>query len=438
MVKRIGELSTRDLLIFFLPSFLIMAIGFIAAYQFVEPSPPRTIRIATGEKGGAYYSFANEYKKLLQDQGVELIITETSGAVENLALLGTEEGGVDVAFIQGGVGIGSDLEDVLSIASLYYEPLWGFLRSGLEVNGTSQLKGLKVAVGREGSGTRLLVLQLLRVNGVTDKNTTLVTMDAKASADRLLNGEIDAAFFVSTHWANQVERLLKAEGPILMGVERAHAYSMRFNYLNVINIPRGVINFEKDIPQKDLQLLSPTAQLAIRSDLHPALIDLLLQTTKKVHSSGGLLEKKGQFPSPHSLDFEFSPDAERFFNERTPFLQRYLPFWVANLLSRIKVMILPLIAIVFPMFKLMPFLYRWRVRSRIYRWYSDLDKVGSKINAQDIEKTFEAHMHRLDEIERSVAKIKVPEPYAEGLFHLRLHIDMFRRKLLEASKGAKG
>ncbi len=436
MVKKIGDLSSKELLVFFLPSILIIIVGFITAYQFVEPSPPRTLSIATGEKGGAYYKFSNTYKTLLKQEGVTLVVRETEGSAENLALLGEKTDGVDIAFIQGGVGNRSDY--IFSIGSLYYEPLWVFLRPGLKLTKASQLKGLTIAVGEKNSGTRILTMALLNASGITEGNTRFLSATTKESADLLLNGSVDIACFVSTHWSSQVDRLLKSEGVTLMGFDRAEAYAMRFKYLNVIRIPQGVVDFENNIPDRDIRLVSPTAQLAIRSDLHPALIDLLLQTAKKVHRKGGLFEAEDEFPSAKLLNFELSSEAQRFYNDKTPFLQRYFPFWVANLLSRIKVMILPFIAIVYPLFKLMPFFYRWRMRSRIYRWYSDLDRVGTAIGNQNDNETFDASMARLEEIENSVANIKVPEPYAEGLFHLRMHIDMFRRRLRDTQKNSSG
>ena len=438
MVKKIGDLSGKELLIFFLPSFLIIIVGFITAYQFVEPSPPRTLSIAAGEKGGAYYKFSNTYKTLLKQEGVTLVVRETEGSAENLALLGEKTDGVDIAFIQGGVGNRSGSNDIFSIGSLYYEPLWVFLRPGLKLTKASQLKGLTLAVGEKNSGTRILTTALLGASGITEENTRFLSATTRESADLLLKGSVDIACFVSTHWSSQVNRLLKSEGVTLMGFDRAEAYAMRFKYLNVIRIPQGVVDFERNIPDRDIRLISPTAQLAIRSDLHPALIDLVLQTAKRVHRKGGLFEAEGEFPSAKLLNFELSSEAQRFYHDKTPFLQRYFPFWVANLLSRIKVMILPFIAIVYPLFKLMPFFYRWRMRSRIYRWYSDLDRVGTAISNQDDSETFEDSMTRLEEIEKRVANIKVPEPYAEGLFHLRMHIDMFRRRLQDTRKNSSG
>ncbi len=434
MIKTRRHFSNRETLIFFLPSLLIIVIGFAAAYQFVEPSPPRTITIAAGEPGGAYYKFSNTYKTLLKRQGIELIIRETSGSFENLELLEDNSDGVDLAFIQGGIGRLSDSKNIVSLGSLYYEPLWIFQRSGISLNRITEMKGLKIAVGERGSGTRILAMNLLELNGITEKNSRIISQTSQISADMLINKEVDIAFFVTAHWASHLKNLFASRTVTLMGIDRAQAYRMRFNYLNVIRIPQGVVNFVENIPARDMKLLAPTAQLAAKSQLHPALVDLVLQTARQVHKSGGPLEKQGEFPSPLYLEFDLSEEAHRFYTRPTPFLQRYLPFWVATLLSRAKVMILPFIAIVFPLFKLMPLIYRWRMRSRVYRWYSDLDEVGNRISEPDADFSFSENMAKLNEVEKSVSNIHVPKPYAENLFHLRMHIEMFRKKLKESQK----
>ncbi|MBW1754403.1 MAG: C4-dicarboxylate ABC transporter substrate-binding protein, partial [Deltaproteobacteria bacterium] len=198
-------------------------------------------------------------------------------------------------------------------------------------------------------------------------------------------------------------------------------------------LPEGVLDFEANIPDRDIKLVAPTTQLVARSDLHPALIDILLQAAKEVHSKGGGFEKKGEFPSPQYIDFKLSAEAERFYKSGPPFLQRYFPFWVANFLERMKIMLLPMLALLYPLFKTMPLIYRWRVRSRIYRWYSELDAVDPDTSKGDSAFHLDEYMAELDRIEQSVSNISVPHAYAEGLFHLRMHIEMLRNRLIKMS-----
>jgi len=421
----------KELFLFFLPAFLLTLLGFFAAYQFVGPSPPRTISIATGEANGAYFQYGNMYKKLLKENGVELIIRTTAGSFENLQLLGTEDSSVDVAFLQGGIGQLSDSKNIISIGSIYYEPLLVFYGPGIKPVHIKDMKGLRIAVGKEKSGTRILSINLLGLNGINEKNTRFISFGSRVSADMLLNNEVDVAFFVSAANASHIVDLFKEKSLSLMGFGRAKAYNFKFNYLNVITIPQGVIDFEADIPDREIKVLAPAAQLAVRENLHPALIDLLLQAAKTVHMKGGGVNKEGEFPSPKYLDFKLSEEARRFYSSRTPFFQRYFPFWVATFLSRMKIMLLPLLAIMYPLFKLMPWIYRWRMRSRIYRWYSNIDGMGSKMHMKHSPEEHRDYMNKLDELEKKLADIHVPKPYAESLFHLRMHIEMIRKKLTE-------
>jgi TRAP transporter TAXI family solute receptor len=431
MFKKREFATPRELFVFFLPALLLTLLGFFAAYQFVEPSPPRSITIATGEKGGAYFKYGNIYKELLQKNQVELKILTTAGSYENLKLLEKKTGGVDVAFLQGGIGKLSDSKNILSIGSIYFEPLMVFHGPRIKPALIMDMKGYRIAVGKENSGTRILATNLLKLNGIDENNTRFISQGFKISSNMLLKGEVDIAFFVSSPQLSNIAQLLKEESISIMGFDRAEAYKFRYNYLNVVTIPQGVVDFAANIPDHEMKLLAPAAQLAIRSDLHPALIDLLLQTARTVHMKGGGANKEGEFPSPKYLDFKLSEDANRFYSSRTPFLQRHFPFWVATFLSRMKVMLLPLLAIIYPLFKLMPWIYRWRMRARIYRWYADLDAVGSQIDGEHFPKGQENIIAKLDELDKKVSNINVPQPYAEGLFQLRMHIDMFRKRLIK-------
>jgi TRAP transporter TAXI family solute receptor len=418
------------------PAVLLTLIGFYVAYRFVGPAPPRHISISAGARDSAYFTYAKAYSEILYRSGIDLEITTTAGSVENLQLLEAESGGVDVAFIQGGIGALSQSDDIVSLGSLYYEPLWIFHQAGIKLKRLVDLKGLRVAVGKEGSGTRILVMKLLGRNGITVDNTRILSYGHQKAADMLLNGKVDVAFFVSTHRAPYFPKLFKSRSIALMGLERAEAYALHYHYLHVGELPEGVLDFETNIPPRDLKLVAPTTQLVARSDLHPALINILLQAAKEIHSKGGGLERKGEFPSPNYIDFKLNKEAERFYESGPTLLQRYFPFWVANFLARMKIMLLPMLALLYPLFKTMPLIYRWRVRSRIYRWYSELDAVDPDNYKTDIASHLDEDMAELDRIEKNVSNISVPHAYSEELFHLRLHIELLRNKLIKmSSKG---
>jgi TRAP transporter TAXI family solute receptor len=431
---RKGRRSTGDRLKIFGPAILVTVVGFVVAYQFVAPAPPRTISIGTGPRESAYFTHAESYREILAKEGVDLILRNTAGSVENLALLEAEHDGVEVAFVQGGLGPLAKTESLVSLCSVFFEPLWIFHKMETNVKRLPDLKGLRVAVGEEGSGTRVLAVHLLGLNGITDENAHILPYGHQKAADMLRSGEIDVAIFVSTHRATYVLDLLRSGNVKLMGIERAEAYALRHHYLYVLNLPEGVLDFVTNNPARKLTLVAPTTQLVARSDLHPALVNLLLQAAEEVHETGGAFEREGMFPSPKYLDFELSEEAERFFESGPPFLQRYLPFWMAVLVARMKVMVLPLVALLFPFFRLMPAIYRWRVRSRIYRWYSRLEAVDPDAHKEELSQYSDEYLEELDRIEDKVTRISLPLAYAEELYALRLHIDMLRKKLQAAKE----
>jgi len=428
-IRNYLKIGLREKLIILCPAVVIAILAFVFATYFVDPFPPRRISIGCGPPEGANFSYAQAYQKILSREGITLELINTAGSAENLKLLDAASGGVDIAFVQGSMKSVVQNTDLVSLGSLFFDPLWIFHRSDLVLQRIPALKGLRLAVGAEGSGTKILTMRLLELNGVNSQNTRILADGYQKAADMLLKGEVDAAFFVSTHLAAHVINLIDSKSVKLMGLERAEAYALLYHYLYVLKVPEGVIDFEANIPARDLTLVAPTTQLLARSDLHPALINLILEAAKEVHEFGGEFEREGEFPTPKYLDFKLSPEAERFYKFGPPFLQRYLPFWIAILVSRITILLLPLVAVVFPLFKLVPLLYRWRMRSRIYRWYSKLRTFDPERHKEDGTERLQAYLVELEGIEAKVANISVPLSYSEELYHLRLHIDMLQSKL---------
>jgi len=402
MPKPSSKRGLKDYLRLIGPGIIITIVGFIVAYQFVDPAPPRHITIATGRSKGTYFIIGKQYSDILARNGVTLTVRETFGSVENLKLLTDKNSGVDVIFLQGGVGATTPSEDLVSLGSIYYEPLWVFHRADSPVRHLHDLKGKKISAGIEGSGTKDLALQLLSLNGVTAENSHIIHIKDNEAAAKLLAGQIDAAFFVIAHRKDMGRKLILAPDIRLMNFRRGEAYTRRLHYLSLVKLPEGTIDFTNNIPEKDVYLLSPTAQLVVRKDFHPALTDLLLLAAREVGSPAGVFEKRGDFPAPKYLNYPLSSEAERFYKSGPPFLRRYLPFWFANLLIRMKIMLLPLVALLFPLLKLLPPFYTWRMRSRIFRWYDQLMEIDYEILHGDIYKRNDEFMSRLDMIEQNV------------------------------------
>ena len=411
---------------------LIIIAGFLLADQFVKPSPPKQITIATGSESGAYYAYAQEYQKALAKSGIELTIINTKGSIDNIQRLAANE--VDIAFVQSGTGQQYLTEqngdqDLVSLGSVYLEPLWLFMPKGINVSSAAELKGKRIAIGAEGSGTRALTKVLLNNNGITADNATLLDISGDEATKQLLAGRLDALFIVTALEAPIVQTLLADSSINAFDFDRAKAYTRRYSFLSAVELPRGVVDFAQDIPSEDLQLLSAAATLVAHKDIHPALVTLLMQVTESIHSKGGILEAQGQFPSDHFLDFPLDDSAKRYFEYGPPLLQRYLPFWAAVLADQLKVFLIPLIALMIPLMRLLPPVYRWRVRSRIYRWYKDLRVLEDGLITSDDEEQRKELLEKLEELEESVADQSVPLSYSDELYHLRGHIKMVKERI---------
>lgn len=409
------------------PAIALTLIGFIIAWQFVNPAPPHTITIATGQADGAYYLFAERYREILAEASVTLEIRKTAGSLENLRLL--EAGEVDLAFFQGGSDISTADDDITALGSLYYEPLWVFYRHPEVAHRLTDFQGKRLATGAAGSGTRELVRALLEANRIDSPADKLQAPGGKAAARALREDAADAAFFVASPRSPLIHELLRDKTIRLMSFTRAAAYTDLNHALAAVTLPEGVIDLQANIPPQDVALLASTANLIARDDFHPALVSLLLQAATRVHGGGGLFEKPGEFPNARHVDFPLNKDARRFYRHGPPFLQRYLPFWTANLVDRMMIMLVPLLTILVPLVKVMPPTYRWQVRRKIYRWYHELHAIDIQHPDQASAAELAELLQRLDVIEEEVRKVKVPLSYSDELYNLRLHIGMLRNRL---------
>jgi TRAP transporter TAXI family solute receptor len=432
-MKRIRDYTLHELAAVALPVALIVAAAFWAAYKFVEPAPPRTVVMSTGAEGGAYHAFGQRYQAILARDGVRLELRTSSGAVENLARLNDPASDVSLAFVQGGLATAKDAPELVALGSAYYEPLWVFYRGREPIDRLSQLRGKRVTVGPEGSGSRKLALALLEATGLTGAAIVLSDLGGTAAADALLAGNVDAAFLVAGLEAESVRKLLTAPGVRLMSFSRADAYVMRLPYLHKLVLPRGAIDIARDIPADDVVLVAPTANLVAHESLHPALVYLILQAAKEAHGGVGPFHRVGAFPNPGDGDLPLSSEAERFYKSGPPFLQRYLPFWAATLVDRMTVLLVPLFAVAIPLFRILPGLYAWRVRRKVYRWYGELKFIEENIRSRGPQGDASAELERLAAIETEVSEIKVPLGFAHEVYTLREHIKMVRELLRGAA-----
>jgi TRAP transporter TAXI family solute receptor len=404
---------------------LLVLAGFLLAYQFVEPAPPTVITLATGSPTGAYHAFGLAMRDILAANDIELKLHNSAGSDENAALLAW--GTVDIALMQGGTPLEGlpGGERLSALASLYYEPLWIFHRLDPAPTRLLELARRRVNRGAQGSGTRRLADELLALNNVASEKFS--ELDTATASKALRAGELDALFIVSGEKAPEVQTLLQAPGIALMDLPRSKAYHLHRRYLSPLILPPGAIDLASERPPTQQQLIGVTAMLVASEDLHPALVDLLLLSAPKIVGGDGLFHSAGQFPSGLYLSIPLGKEAQRFHKRGPSFLQRFLPFWAATLIDRLVVMLIPLVALVIPLSKLFPPLYRWRVRSRIYRWYENLQRIETRLDAGSADpEELAAAVHRL---ETEVKQVETPLSYADQLYHLRTHINLVRARI---------
>ncbi len=416
-------------------SLLTIAAIAVGTFLFFYLAPPNTIIMTSGPKGSSFERYAERYAKILQRQGVTLKILPSEGSVENIKRLADPSSKVNVGFVQGGVKKDANTDKLVSLGSVSYVPLFVFYRSGSHMERLSQLVGQRVAVGDVGSGSHTLSLVLLAANGIEPGGPTkLLEMDSDEAARAILSSKVDAVFLMGDSVSTDlIRQLLHSDGIRLFDFTQADAFTRRIAYLNKIKLPKGSIDFGKGTPVHDVSLLAPTVELIARENLHPALSDLLLEAATEVHSGSGLFRSKGEFPAPIEQEILISNDANRFYKSGKSFFYRYLPFWFASLVSRIVVVLLPMIVVLLPGLRLIPAIYRWRFRSRIFKCYRALLVIERDLLTELAPDKRKELLEKLDNIEAEVNRMKVPASFADQFYGLRGHITFVHARLLSES-----
>jgi TRAP transporter TAXI family solute receptor len=431
-----GLLSLRDLFATAWWIFLIVGIGFFIAFQFVQPAPPKKIVITTGSDAGAYYAYAGRYANILARNGVTLEVRTSAGSLQNIERLENDE--AQVGFVQGGViepKGNPDEEDrdsqLVSLGSVFFEPVWVFYRGDhgdRRFDRLTDLKGKRIAIGQEGSGVRQLAQQLLSANEIKPGDHLLPLSGLKA-AEELQQGRIDAAFIIAAENAPVVQVLLRSPGVKVMSFAQAEAYQRRFPFLTKLTLPQGVADLVRDYPPHDVTLLAPTANLVVRDDLHPALQSLLLQAATEVHGRAGFFQRAGEFPVYKDRLLPLSPEAARYFKSGPPFLQRYLPFWLAVLIDRLMVLLIPIFALMIPLLKVAPAIYSWRVRTKVFRCYGELKYLEEDLRLRFEPARLAEYRARLDALDDEARGLRVPLAFADLVYTLREHVNLVREAL---------
>lgn len=436
-------LSIRDLIASAGPIIFLVIGLLIAAYWYLQPQPPKHVTLATGPTGSAYAEFGKRYATALKANGITVELKPTSGSWENLELL--RKGGADVGFVRGGSAdpVADEEAGLSSLGSLFFEPIWLFYRadSALKVDkktGTltslTQLRGLRVNVDMPGSGLPEIMERLFKANRIGPDDVLLSNLEQAAAAEALQAGLLDAIVLSSAPQSPQVQRLLRAGDIKLMDFGQADAYSRRFPFLSAVTLPRGVVDLSKDLPPSDVSLLAATTSLLSREETHPALRQLFAQSAQTVHSGAGWFNRARDFPNTRTSELPVSPEGDRAINGTPPFWQRYLPFWASNLVERMWLVLGGLLVLMLPLSRVIPPLYQFRVRRRVFRWYARLRDIEGKVDARTGDR--DTLLKELDDLDRVVNKVAVPLSYADELYALRNNIYAVRKRVLAGS--AKG
>jgi TRAP-type uncharacterized transport system substrate-binding protein len=403
-----------------------------AIFVYLDSTAPNTITITSGPKGSTFQNFAEKYKEILAKEGVTLKIVPSEGSLDNLHKLSNPKIVVDVGFVLGGEVKGANIDNLVSLGSIAYQPLMVFYH-GKTKNLLSDFKGQRLDIGKEGSGVHSLVLTLLKANGIEPNDGTIfVDSISGDSIQALEENRIDALFIMGDSTSRDVmHRLLHTPGIHLFNFTQADGYVRRINYLNKLELPKGSLDFGKNIPSEDLNLIGPTVELVARNGLHPALSDLLLEAAKEVHSPPGIFKNRGEFPAPQEHEFPVSPDASRYYTSGKSFLYRTFPYGIASLIARLLSVIVPIALVLIPALKAAPAFYRWQMEYRIKSWYRTLFDIerNAFMHWSDPHKREEL-LRRLDHIESAVSKIVVPSKFGDLVYGLRGHIAFVRNNLL--------
>ncbi len=415
---------------FFKVSFPIILLGIAMFYitaQFIQPAPKKEIIIATGGINGAYYKTALIYKALLEKDKIKVTLLKSAGSIENIALLKDKK--ADFAFVQNGILDNTSNLDFL--ANVYYEPLWVFYKNDkYKMDYLIQLISKKISTGKEGSGSKYLSQIILNDNGLNSNNSTILSYDNMKAKELLIKGEIDAMFIVASHKSKIVKELLENPKVNVLNVKRAKAYSQKYSYLDALDLYEGTIDLYKNLPDENIKLLSTTATLVARKDVPEELTRLFLKKLNQVHNKKSLFSEDNEFPNLKNTKMNINEEAKKYFKNGDSFLETVFPYWIASNIDRLKILIIPLLTLMIPLFKGVFPLYTWTMRSKIYRWYEILNTIDKKVSylkKEDLDLEYKTLENLKIEIQEDT---KVPLSFMGEYYNLIMHIDLIQNRII--------
>ena len=397
---------------------------------FINSAPPTELTIASGPKGSIFYGTAQKYAKALEKNGIKVNLVTSRGSLENLKLIADPKNKIDLAMVQSGSEDDKSLlENLVSLGAINNQPLFFFYR-GSTIERLTQMRGKNIGISSEGSGGRKLALKILKLNGI-EPGPHLQTLEGEAASSALIDKKIDGAFLMGEDASVDVlKKLLLAPDIHLMSFNNANSYIRKIPILHILELPEGVLNFEKNIPDRNITLMGPMVELIATQDLHPALSDIVLDAAMEIHGKAGIFKKRGDFPVAVQNEIKLSEDATRFYKSGKSFLYRYLPFWLASLVNRMLVVFLPMLIVLIPAVRSIPAVFRWMGQLRIRRRYRALLRLEERLQRERSPEQMQTIFEQFEMIEKDIQGMRVRSTLAMQLYTLKSHLNYVKQVMV--------
>jgi TRAP transporter TAXI family solute receptor len=406
---------------------VVLTVALVAlSLLYMDPFPPRRIVLATGQPGGTYDAIGHEYKRRLAREGLRVELQSSAGSLENMQRLLRSK--ADVAFVQGGTyPLVPDPERRLrGMAALYREPLWIFYRGRPVTDGLASLAGRRIAIGAPGSGTEATARALLTELGLPTSGDTILGLSSMEARRRLEEGTIDAAFFVSSYRDVNVAALLRHPDVRLLSFTRDVAFARNFRYLTPVRLTEGLLDLKADLPREETTLMAPAALLVCRATLHPRVVEQLLSVAREVHGGGSLIDPPLRFPTREGVDLPLHDAADSFLQRGESFTSRLLPYWALRWVVQLRLILLPLVAVWVPLFKILPWVLRWRGNRILERHYALLRDAETGIDAAAAPEALRAGIARLEVLREQIEGLvrRLPLQHQRDAYQCRVHVSL--------------
>ena len=422
----------RNIALWLVLAILTLVLAVLGGH-FLEPSPPKKIVLAAGQVDGGYYAFGREYQKRLERLGLKVEVDATNGSVENLHRL--LDGRADVAFVQGGTAplVQDPGERLRGLAALYIEPLWVFYRGRLASKSLSGLRGRRISMGPRESGTEAVTRVLLAEHGFDLSSPLLVNLTTKEAIRQLVDGELGAAFLVTSDRDPAIMELLRQPDVRLLSFPRAVVYTRKFRYLTPIKLNQGLLDLKDDIPREDKTLLAPTAMLVARADTHPRVVEQILRVGRAIHSPGSLLDPPLRFPSLEGIDLPVHETAQTYLTSGESFLSSLLPYWALRRASQLRLLILPLLAVWLPFMRVLPAISMWRAGRWMKHYHESLNRVEGVLARAECPDELRAGLQTLEKLRNDMDSTlrTLSGQRLRDASYSRLHLSLLHHQALE-------